>query len=302
MKNPITPFLVLVLSMSLVACGSGDDDSAPTASESASATSPNASPTEDVLSGGGPVGIIAIGHSGLTGQSSERSRMGAPVLKNSWATGTNPEVNSIYQRLVAARPETEGHVANGARSGAKAETLAVQAESALGQVPAPELAIIQTINNDIRCDGTDAEHVPEFGTAVENALNVITEASPDTKILIVGALARPAILAEAIADDPEARMLETGSLMCDLFDFDGEIVEEHVATLTGIIEMYEAEQERVCATVPQCSTDDHVFSTFGSGNVNYLGPDHHHLGVNGLAAEAELAWPTVAALLGLPES
>lgn len=59
--------------------------------------------------GAGPVGVIAIGHSGLTGENTDPSLPPfSPVLENSWATGSNPEVDSIYQRLVAVRPETEG--------------------------------------------------------------------------------------------------------------------------------------------------------------------------------------------------
>src|SRR5688572_30402943 len=64
-----------------------------------------------------PVGVIAIGHSGLTGENSDSERPFQPALENSWATGTNPEVNSIYLRLSEVHPETEGHVANTAVGG-----------------------------------------------------------------------------------------------------------------------------------------------------------------------------------------
>ena len=97
----------------------------------------------------------------------------------------------MYLRLVAALPDTLGHVANTARGGAVADALTVQAQSALRIVPHPALVIISTIDNDIRCDGTDAQHVPEFGVAVKKALDVITLASPDSKILLVGQAGRP---------------------------------------------------------------------------------------------------------------
>ena len=93
--------------------------------ESSGATTPD---TTLPSTGDGPVGVIAIGHSGLTGENSDPDRPGQPALENSWATGTNPDVNSIYLRLVAARPETEGHVANTAEGGAPASRLADQAE------------------------------------------------------------------------------------------------------------------------------------------------------------------------------
>ena len=59
-----------------------------------------------------PVGVIAIGHSGMTGEGSDPTRPGQDARENSWATGTAPEVNSVYERLLAVRPETAGHVAN----------------------------------------------------------------------------------------------------------------------------------------------------------------------------------------------
>lgn len=92
-------------------------------------------------------------------------------------------MNSVYQRLVAARPDTEGHVANRAVVGARAATLAFQAQSALLQVPTPELVLIQTIGSDIRCDGTDEARLVEFGASLTDALNMFTEPSPDTRIL-----------------------------------------------------------------------------------------------------------------------
>ncbi|MDQ3399180.1 MAG: hypothetical protein M3511_15735, partial [Deinococcota bacterium] len=125
-----------------------------------------------------PVGVIAIGHSGLTGEGSNPDRPWQDAMENSWATGDSPAVNSIYQRLVAVRPATEGHVANMATGGAKADTLANQAMAALEEVPTPELVIIQTMDNDLSCDGNQEAQLEAFGTAVAEALDVITEASP----------------------------------------------------------------------------------------------------------------------------
>ena len=53
-----------------------------------------------------PVGVIAMGHSGLTGEGTGDQPQAK--VENSWATGNAPAVNSVYLRLVAARPETEG--------------------------------------------------------------------------------------------------------------------------------------------------------------------------------------------------
>jgi len=39
-------------------------------------------------------GIIALGHSALTGENSDPQNPFVPALQNSWATGTNPAVAS----------------------------------------------------------------------------------------------------------------------------------------------------------------------------------------------------------------
>ena len=73
------------------------------------APAPSSTPSGGVAE---PVGLIAIGHSGLTGHGTVDAADAA--LEYSWATGTKPEVNSIYLRLVKVRPENSGHVANAA--------------------------------------------------------------------------------------------------------------------------------------------------------------------------------------------
>ena len=120
--------------------------------DSSSATTPD---TTLPGTGDGPVGVIAIGHSGLTAENSDPERPHQPVLENSWATGTNPDVNSIYQRLIEVHPETEGHVANTAVGGGASSQLDWPGPLALRDVPTPELVIIQTIDNDLNsCPST----------------------------------------------------------------------------------------------------------------------------------------------------
>src|SRR5262245_43758628 len=120
-------------------------------------------------------GIIALGHSGLTGENSDPQNPGQPALQNSWATGTNPAVDSIYQRLVAVDPASRGHAVNEAAGGAPAATLVGQATQALGVVPNPRLVIIEIIGTDITCDGSDSSNYPVFGQQVKAALDLIAK-------------------------------------------------------------------------------------------------------------------------------
>jgi hypothetical protein len=282
----------LVPLIALVGCGDGDSN------DEASSTANNGATTTAAVET--PSGVIAIGHSGLTGENSDPNRPGQEARENSWATGTNPEVNSIYQRLIAVRPETEGHVANTAQAGAPAALLAGQADAALAQVPTPALVIIQTIDGDIRCDGTDADHVAEFGASVAEALDVIQTASPSSRILMVGQLGRPdpAFVEKLVAADPAAKSTLPGPGPCAFFNSAGGLVEENFETLTRIIEGYEAEQERLCAAVPHCRTDGGARAAYVDELENFTS-DWNHLNLRGSARAAEIAWPAVVALLEL---
>ena len=282
----------LVPLIALVGCGDGDSNDEASSTADTGATTTAAVET--------PSGVIAIGHSGLTGENSDPNRPGQEARENSWATGTNPEVNSIYQRLIAVRPDTEGHVSNTAQAGAPAALLAGQADAALAQVPTPALVIIQTIDGDIRCDGTDADHVAEFGASVAEALDVIQAASPSSRILMVGQLGRPdpAFVEKLVAADPAAKTTLPGPGPCAFFNPAGDLVEENFETLTHIIEGYEAEQERLCAAVPHCRTDGGARAAYVDELENFT-RDWNHLNVRGSARAAEIAWPAVVALLEL---
>ena len=283
---------IVALAALLAACGGGgaDDDAATLAPTEDAATSTPAVVQE-------PVGIIAIGHSGMNGQNSNPDMPGWGAPQNSWSTGTSAEFESVYERLVAIQPQHDGHVFNAAEGGATSGTLVEQAEFALRAVPTPALALIYIIGNDFRCDGTDnEERVAKFGENVRAALEVITEASPRVRILIGDNLGRPLQAAEALGADEAIRAASGGTGACDFFTPAGELAPDRIAYLTGILEDYEAEQARVCAEVPQCTTDGGVFATYQE-DLSRLIPGDGHLNVAGQAAVAELIWPRVEALM-----
>ena len=247
----------------------------------------------------GPVGVIAIGHSGLTGENSDPDRPFQPALENSWATGTNPDVDSVYLRLIDERPDTEGHVANTAVGGAPVTALVEQARAVLDVVAAPQLVIIQTIDNDIRCDGTDADHVVEFGDSIADALNVISTASPDSDILMVGQLGRPdpAFVERLVAADPSQKPLLTGPAPCGFFDATGmwsrrtSAVSPASSTATKLSSSGAATPSLTAGPTALRAADVNVPENFS--------PDWNHLNVRGQAAAAELIWPVVVDMLGL---
>ena len=257
---------------------------------------PAPSEPDEGSSSAAPVGIIAIGHSGLTGENADPERQGRDARDQSWATGEDPAVDSIYLRMVANDSAHDGHVANTAAGGASASQLAAQAEAALEEVPAPALVIVQTVDNDIRCDGTDARNVAAFGEDVAAAMDVITTASPGSKILFVSQRGRPAMLAQyfpAAAEEPAP-----GEESCNFVNEDGEFVTANSAYLTSIIEAYEGEQARVCAEYPNCIDDGGAMTTFQDTEEDLAGGDGNHLTTQGQARTAALIWPVAAETLG----
>jgi hypothetical protein len=253
------------------------------------AAEPRGAAAEDA----GPAGVVAFGHSGITGEGA--TQQPAEWSRHSWATGDAPEVNSIYLRMTELYPETEGQVANtGAPSGPSA-ALEAQAREALDQVPAPRLVLIQTIDADIRCDGSDADHVSTFGENVAAALDVVTTESPDSAILVMGQRGRPTMAAKHFPPGPPAADLATDP--CGFIDEQGRYIAQKAQALTAVIEGYEDEQKRVCAQYPQCHDDGDVWQDFDELASGTLSPDGNHLAPAGQAKMAELAWPTVEDIL-----
>ena len=218
--------------------------------------------------------------------------------------GDEPGGQQHLSRLVAARPENEGHVANSAEGGAPASRLAGQAESAMSTVPTPQLVIIQTIDGDLQCP-LDASALAAFGETLADVLDQIVTASPESQILMVGQWGRPiaAGLEDFVASHPEVmpELTGTGENCNGFFDPSGALVQETFDLLNASIDAYEGEQLRRCGAVPQCRTDGGVRAnhTQVEGEVS---SDGDHLNVRGQASAAELVWPVVVEMLGLDDA
>ena len=245
-----------------------------------------------------PVGVVALGHSGMTGYQSDLLRPGADARSNSWATGTNPEVRSIYQRMVAALPQTADHVANVSGDGEMADGLADQVDEALAIVPTPRLALIQIMDNDIRCDGTDAAHLPEFRAQVRSAVQKLVDASPGTQVVLVSGPGRPARWAAAVAQSGRTPTDVVGSGPCVLLSGPRQVNQAEVRRLTTLLEQYEAELGMACEGIPQCHTDGGAAARM-EDTIDDYGFDLQHNSVRGHAKIAAAVWPVVAQSMGI---
>jgi hypothetical protein len=289
----VTASLAVLLLAACTSPGTSPDTDAVAGTTSASATS------SAPIDRDHPVGIVALGHSGMTGFQSDPTRPGENVVANSWATGSNPAVQSVYQRLVAVVPETADHVANVARNGEKADGLEFQVPAALNVVPVPRLALVQIMDNDIACDGTDSAHLPVFRKQVRAAVEQLVAASPKVTVVLVSGPGRPGTYAAVMATLPQTPVDLIGSDPCHMFSAPKVVNPRAVAHLTGLMEAYERELAKACVGIPQCHTDGGAAARMRD-RLEGLGNDLGHPSVQGHADTAAAVWPAVSAALGLP--
>lgn len=241
-----------------------------------------------------PNSIVVIGHSGATGLHSDPAAPNTDAKQNSWATGDNPAVDSIYTRLVAVNPQARRHNVNAAVDNTGVNELSGQIDQALALEPNPDLFLIETVDNDVRCDGTDAQNIDPFTAALRAVLTKISTLAPQAKVLIVSS---PWSTTEAyfnIAQQlPGARQSNTGSGVCDLFTPSGEPVPANQANLEQIAQQYLAAVNATCATFPSCRYDNGALHNimFTADDVT---PEGFHLTVSGQHKVAEAEWNVLA--------
>jgi hypothetical protein len=233
-----------------------------------------------------PSSIVVIGHSGATGYDSDPSQPDEDIEANSWATGTNPDVQSVYLRVLARNPAVEGNVHNLAIDGSGVESLVGQATQAVAVTPAPELVLVQSIDNDIRCDGTDEANYEPFRAHLRKAMDILTAGLPDADIFFVSQWA------DVVTYDRVAVLLRpqqfAGDGSCDLVDpTTMQVDPAKEAYIQGLVDAYFGIIMDVCATYPTCRTD-------GGANQRMdlvaedLSRDLNHLSVSGHAKMAAI--------------
>lgn len=238
-----------------------------------------------------PNAIAVLGHSGATGFASDPKRPLEDARTNSWATGDNPEVDSVYLRLLALNPAVRGHNANFAEDGTGVNELAGQADQALNTKPLPDLFLIQSVDNDMRCDGTDAQNYGPFAATLTEVFKKITTAAPKAKILLVSSPPGTVDNYGKIAAKLDvAKKNVTGTGICDLFDPAGKPVPAHWRTSEDITQHYLSQLKSVCAKFPACQYDNGALYHMTITADDLAASDGAHLSISGHRKQAELEW------------
>jgi hypothetical protein len=251
--------------------------------------------------GGYPNSIAVLGHSGATGQNSDPTRPGEEVRANSWATGTNPKVDSLYQRIRAKHAAITGHAVNLAQSGATVTELLQQARSAAALTPLPQLIVIQIMDNDIVCPAT-AQEYSSFLSTFASALAVLAKGAPKSRIFVVSQFGSPGTFAASLSRSDRLRFaLQSGigGGPCDFVNPEGRIVDAKVQVLDKDIHGYEAELKAGCLRFKQCRYDGGA-----AGNIadrrSYVSSDLNHFSIAGNAKAAAVAWAAMQRMGVIP--
>ncbi|MGB9378706.1 MAG: GDSL-type esterase/lipase family protein [Mycobacteriales bacterium] len=271
---------LIAAAASLVSCSSSSD------SGSAAKPSPSARHTSTKY----PNDIVVLGHSGTTGAQSDPSKPGTDEPRNSWATGDNPAVNSIYSRLLAVNPAVRGHSNHLGIDGTNTDDLSTQVDSALDLKPVPDLFMIQEVDNDIKCDGTDPANYQHFAETMAGYLAKISAKAPKATILLVSS--PPGTVdnyGEVASHLPRAKAANTGNGPCDLFNPSGRAVPAHWRYQDQVIRGYHAQLEAVCKRFPTCRYDGGALYRMVI-TAEDLAPDGQHLSISGHRKQAALEW------------
>ncbi len=267
---------VVATLMATVAC------SAPSPASSDAAASSSAD-----TGGEWPVAMAALGHSGLTGyQSGGADWSDEPA--NSWGTGTNPAVDSVYLRLLAVNPAIEGNVRNVAVDGSDVNDLPFQAGRIADMDPKPGLILIQSIDNDMQCDGTDDANLPVYRDKLAGVLDTLTSIAPDADILFVSQPVDAQHYSDTVMAVDPAHLAGTGP--CDVVDTTSlQLVPTRVAGLQALVDEYFDAIVQVCAKYPRCRTDEGAMQEMALDPED-LTSDRNHFSVTGQAKMAAIAW------------
>ena len=221
--------------------------------------SPSAAPAGGVrtVAPAYPNSIAVIGHSGATGEGVSGLR--AFRVRNSWVTGDVAGVQSVYSRILARNAAIRGNKFNLAINGADVASMLLQAKKAVGLKPAPELVVVQGIDNDIACDAVSYK---PFQVAFARVLDVLATGLPDARIFVVSQFGSVPTSIKALTLKQrinQRHRISPSSGPCTFLDARGAPIPKGVAYLEAVVHRYEAAVATACKAVASCRYDGGAF-------------------------------------------
>jgi hypothetical protein len=250
---------------------------------------------------GYPDSIAVIGHKTAAGVGSDPANGTAPMPANSFATGTSPEVDSIYLRIVEKHPAIKGHATNVSDPSATIDEAASQATQAAGLKPPPDLVVIQLLDYDLPCPLLD-EDVTDYHDSMVAALETMQRGAPNTRVFVLSQFGRPET---ALASLTPAERVTFGSRMlgyeCAGLDAAGRSVPAGLARFMTVVHGLQGAVKTACAQFSTCRYDDGAFGQVAEERED-LADDFVHLTVKGQAKAAAALWAALQAADLIPRN
>jgi lysophospholipase L1-like esterase len=216
-----------------------------------------------------PGSMAALGDSVTAGEGTE----GLPG-EDSWATGTNPAVNSQYLRILAANPAIKGKSYNLAEGGAV--DLRPQAKQAVAKRVNYVTILVGEIDT---CRGTATAKI---GSMLDSTLRILTSGLPKAHVFVASTrdLARQI---RVLGQNKDLR----GFAIC------GTQVGASAAELAPLHQRFAATNKtlgQVCARYQQCRFDGGAVFKMPLTSADISSSDNYHLSTKGQHKLAEVTW------------
>jgi hypothetical protein len=265
------------------------DRAQPSAPKINPAPTPSPLPTRTSPYVGYPDSIAVIGHKTAAGWMTDPLHLSTEVRANSWATGTNPAVNSVYQRILQRHPQIAGHATNLSRVDATFDRANIQAGLAVGMRPPPDLVIFQILDYDLPCPLLDSD-VTDYHDSMVAALETMQRGAPNTRVFVLSQFGRPITGIESLTLAEKAQF---GYAMlgyeCSGLESDGRFIPSGLARFMRVVHGLEGALKSACAQFPMCRYDGGAFGQVDLDRED-LAPDFFHMSLQGEATAAAAAW------------
>lgn len=258
---------------------------------------PSASPTAEATRAGvvdGTERILVIGDSITLGTNACGAE--GSCESESWATGDDPVVESLRDRVAAQNRGAEVEAL--ARSGARMGSAAAALEPIVATEP--DLAIVVLGANDA-CGRTIADMTPvdDFAAALRAVLDALA-ASPGSPAILVMSVPDLESVWEELSRNPSALSAWSANPACQsLFaDAHSELPDADAgrAEVTQRIAEYNAAIAEQCGAVAGCSTDAGLLNAhrFTSDEISTV--DYFHPSITGQATISAIVWDALVAM------
>jgi hypothetical protein len=255
-----------------------------------------ASPTLGSTATALPNSVVVLGNSAADGYGSDPAHPYRDAPGNSWATGANLAVGSVYSRILAKNPAIRGHGVDLAHHDASIDDLDAQAHKAVGLKP--DLVLIE-VEGDIRCDGKDDSRIADFGTKVTSALATLTTGLPQARIFVISSWGSFASYVKYLNGlELGARLKHAGKSVCQIVESPaGRVVPSHVAYVEKYVDAYDAQLAAACKAAPRCLYDGGAAQGLAVTAAD-ISLDQFHLTLAGQARLAAVEWAKLAGFIG----